>query len=684
MSPAIEQAVRGASVLLNARSVVVIGASDNEAKVGARPAVILDRLGFTGSVYQINRSGGPGFHASLADLPETPDLAVVCLPAAAATEAVRTCAEAGVSAAVVFSNGFAESGDTALQDELRAATRGTLRLLGPNCLGFADFTTGVAGTFSSYLLKRRIRPGNVTLISQSGALGNALMLAFESLQVDLRAWVATGNEVDLTISDFLEAFLDDDETHTIVACVESLRDGERWVPLARRAAAAGKRILVVKGGLSSRSRSLALSHSGKMLGSYALWDEFTRDLGIVSVESIGELADVAHVADCLARAGAGPSSAGLGVVTSSGGLGVLLSDAGERHGVRFADLQPGTTADLVALLPAGASVQNPVDPTPVTDEVYCGAGRILADDPDVGVVLVILQSLSRDYATVADRIVSLADHAAAVGTVVAVSYLAESDALPAEVEASLRRRGVVVLPSPDRVVRALGLLAGRRGTATEPHTGPATESAAMTWWDVAPWLERAQLPVVPWAAAPTAQAAVDFLAEFGGPIVMKIDDPAIGHKSDVGGVVLGISDAAGATAAHADLRRLGTGVVAQRQAEPGLEAIVSVRRDAELGGFCSVGWGGVYADLMADLVSAPCPLSAADAHRLLARSTLGRVVAGFRGDEGYDAEAFVQLLVDLTTAFAAQSEFTEVELNPVRILRPGRGCVVVDALVPLW
>jgi acetate---CoA ligase (ADP-forming) len=681
-----------ASSLLHAKSIVVIGASASASKAGGRPHRILDKLGFSGEVFLVNKRhaepiDGLHVYSDVSELPSVPDLAIVCLPASGVVQAIEACASKGIGAAVVFSNGFAESGDTGLQNALLDAAAGSVRLLGPNCLGFANFNNGVAGTFSSYLLQRDITPGSsVALVTQSGALGNSLLLSFSELQVDLQAWAATGNEADLTITDFVEAFVEDQHTRLVVTCVESLKDGHRWVDIARRARDRGKKILVVKGGASERSQALALSHSGKLLGSHVLWTEFADQLGLVSVETVNDLADVTHVGHCLQGIDFDPAKGGLGIVTSSGGLGVLLSDSCERNGVKLADLERATRDELVSALPVGASVHNPVDPTPVTDEAYLGAARTLLSDKGVGIVLVILQSLSRDYGSVAGRVADLAEFASQRNKVVAISYLAENDRLPADVEGSLRRGGVIVLPSPDRVIRAWGRLIGMP-KSLDSHSSTesvATPPTAVPWREVAPWLEQVGLPVVQSATLTSAADARSFLEQVRAPVVLKIDDPAVAHKSDVGGVILNIADPGQIVDAYHKLAALGSEdavVVGQKQVEGGLEVLVSVRRDAELGVVLSVGWGGIYTNLISDIVSAPCPLTSEEARRLVTRSRIGELLLGFRGDCGYDIDALCVLLERLSQVFSAQDRYREIEINPVRVLRDGHGCVIVDALV---
>lgn len=676
--------------LVAPRSVVVVGASSDPSRPSGRVASYLRTGGFAGDVYTVNPKheevqGFPCF-PSIRDLPEVPDLAVLGVPAAAVPAALRQLSEIGVGAAISFASGFAEAGNDTLNRALVEALRDSgVRLLGPNCLGVVTTESGLTATFSSFLAHRTLRPGGITLLTQSGAVGNAILLGLTGYGVGIRSWVATGNEVDLDLIDFASYFVADDGTKAIVCFAESLRDAVRLVDVADRARRAGKALVVLKAGSAARSRSLAASHSGKMLGSHEAWAQFATYAGIVTPASLEQLVEVAHLAEqgsAEIRSGA----AGIAVLCSSGGYGVLLADACERAGVRLADLSAETADGLRTCLPGGATLENPIDPTPVTDDAYFTALGHLVRDPAVHLALVIVNSLSREYDRLLDHLQLVARLAAEQATTLVVSYFTEADRLPAEQEQELRAAGCLVVPDPVRFIAALGRLQGSHGA---PQIRPAVDGgpqdgSLLPWAAAARLLTEHGLPVTPWATVSSPADAERFHAEHAGPVVLKLDDPGVPHKSEVGGVRLGLSSAAELRAAFtalADARRTAQAqLIVQVEAEDGVDALVGCQRDPELGPLVTVGVGGTLTELIGDVVTRPCPVDRDEAERMVSGSKLGQLLAGYRGADSYDAGSLAEAIVAISRVFAEQAELIELECNPVIVHASGAGCTIVDIL----
>jgi len=355
----------------DAGSVVVVGASANHLRNPGKPLYYLSRYGYAGQLYAVNPNrqeifGKPSY-PSITELPVAPELALVMLPAALVPDTIRQCGERGIRHGVVFGNGFADAGNQSLQADLLAAARsGGVRVLGPNCLGAVNTGNGLTATFSTYLLRKMFRRGPVGLLTQSGAVGNAILLTFQDLGVGISKWIATGNEADLGIMDFAEYAVEDPKIRVLAFFVESVKDGWRWAAVARRARELGKPIIALKAGRGARSRRAATSHSGKMVGGYGVWRDFAIAYGIIAVDTLEEFCDSVYAISTARSMPAGD----LGVLCGSGGLGVLIGDECERAGVRLAELTSGTVAQLRTVLPPGAGLENPIDPTPVTDPVY--------------------------------------------------------------------------------------------------------------------------------------------------------------------------------------------------------------------------------------------------------------------------------------------------------------------------
>ena len=282
-----------------AASVVVVGASSDPTKNSGKPLYHLSRHGYQGQVCAVNPRheqifGFPSYQ-SVEAIPGSPELALIMLPAAGAADAIRACGARGVRAAVVFGNGFADVGRADLQEELaEAARQAGMRLLGPNCLGAVNTANGLTASFSSYLLRRAFRPGRVALATQSGSIGNAILMDFQDLGVGLSKWVATGNEADVDLLDVVEYMVEDPASHVIAVFAEAFRRGWRWPGIATRAYELGKPIIVLKAGIGVRSMQAVISHSGKIAGVHKVWEDLAALEHLAVVDSVEELCDAAQ------------------------------------------------------------------------------------------------------------------------------------------------------------------------------------------------------------------------------------------------------------------------------------------------------------------------------------------------------------------------------------------------------
>ncbi len=680
-----------------ARSVVVVGASANQLRNPGKPLYYLTRYGYSGRLYAVNPNHSEIFgcksYPSVADLPEAPELAAVMVPVKLVPEAIRQCGEHGIRHAVVFANGFADSGNFALQDELLDAARQFgIRLLGPNCLGVVNVGNGLTATFSTYLLRKMFKRGPIGLLTQSGAVGNAILLTFQDMGIGISRWVATGNEADIGIMDFAEYVVEEPDCKILAFFVESVRDGWRWPAVARRARELGKPIIALKAGMGMRSRRAATSHSGRMVGSYGVWREVAAEHGIVAVHTMEEFCDAAYALSTVRRLPDGD----LGVFCGSGGIGVLISDECERTGVRLAEISSETRSQLRNILPPGAGLENPVDPTPVTDAVYFRGAECLLGDANVRALLIIVTSLVRDYEETMRVVQHLNELAASEGKLVAVSYFSPADRLPREKEEALSSEGVIILPDPLRTVRGLAalsaaysILSGKekpseRQAAAPDHRAVSTDSVGLGWEDLGPLMARYGVGAEAPLAAGSADDAARLLKDLGTPIVLKLDDPNIAHKTEAGLVHMNISSAAEARRAYSELAEKATTdaarVIAQRQLRGGVEVLVGCTIDPEFGRIVSVGAGGTLAELLKDVRSALCPVDAAGARRLLERTRIHPLLTGFRGGRKHDMAALAEMIARVSRLFVENPELAELEMNPVVVMAEGQGAYAVDLL----
>lgn len=679
------------SRLINPSSIALIGASPDPGKLAARPLHYLKRYGYQGRIYPVNpkhaQIDGVSCVHSVSALPRDIDLALILLPAAGVADALEQCAERGVASAISIAGGFAEAGEAAEQDRLtEICERGGIRLIGPNCVGLVRPAQGVTATFSSELRNRMPRPGKVALFTQSGALGNAMLQSFNDLDIGLAYWVSTGNEADVGLLDLLEHAIGDPEVEMIAMYVEGLKHGERLLALSRRARAAGKAIIVLRAGKSQLGRAAAVSHTGKLAGAWKVWSDVARQAGVINVDSLDDLLDVALLFD---RYGAPSrlSAKGLGVLTVSGGMGVLISDAAAQAGLAIPEFSGQTQAALRSVLPEQMNVANPVDTALFTDEQgYAHCAEAVLRDEHIGVLLLVLTRLAHDYSALLPWLEKLSRQAAELGKRLAVSYLSSSDQMEPADRRQLMAAGALVLPTPERVVMALGH-ALQGGAVAAP---PADEGAADPSRNAADFLERAGVPLVPEGVFTGVDAAMAFAEAQGYPVVLKVVSPDIAHKSEAGGVALDLRDAAALRAAWARMvdsvacRAPGariTGYSVQPMLSGGFELIVGCSIDPELGRVLMIGAGGIWAEVLDDVRFLALPTSEAEITAALERLRIGPILAGARGQGSLDIAAAARAIQRLGQQFLTDDWVREVDLNPVLVRPAGKGVVALDVLV---
>jgi len=680
--------------LLQPGTIALVGASPDARKLAGRPLAYLKRYGFQGQVYAVNPKypdidGVPCF-PSIAALPRDIDLALILLPAHQVADALEQCALQGVRCAISIAGGFAEAGSAAEQQRLTdiCQTHG-IRLIGPNCVGALHPALGMTATFSSELRNRMPRPGRMALFTQSGALGNALLQSFNDLDIGLAYWVSSGNEADVGLMDLIEYSLDDDNVNLIALYIEGLKHGERLSELARKARQKNKAIVVLRAGKSQLGRAAAVSHTGKLAGAWKVWQDVSRQAGVISVETLDELLDVAIVFDRLGFP-TGSGTQGLGVLTVSGGMGVLISDAAAAFQLPLPPFSADTQARLRGLLPAQMTVANPVDTALFTDEKgFAACAEAVLEDPGIDVLLVVMTRLAHDYKAMLPWLAQLASAARKAGKCLAISYLSSSDSFERDGRTLLLASGALILPTPDRLARALGhrhRVAQVPCYAAQPiASGPPQRSSSMQGF-----LQQAGVPQVPEGLFQDVGAATAFAEAQGYPVVLKVSSPDIAHKTEAGGVALNLKDAASlraswlqmeqSVAAHAPQARI-DGYAVQPMVLDGFELIVGCSVDPELGRVLMVGAGGIYAEVFDDVRFLALPTGAEEIRAVLGGLRCAPILAGTRGQEPLDTEAAVQTILRLANQFMVDDWVQEVDINPLRVRMVGRGAVALDTLV---
>ena len=672
-------------------SVAVVGASRRRGSIGGELFRNVLAGDFAGTAYPVNREGvsvaGVRGYASVSEIPDAVDLAVVSLPAAAVLEAAEDALREGVRALVVISAGFAEVGSEGAerQERLLALVRAHgARLIGPNCLGIATAAASLDATFAA----RSAPGGNIGFSSQSGALGLALLEAAEARGLGLSAFVSIGNKADVSSNDLLEWWEDDDATAVILLYVESFGNPRRFGRLARRVARR-KPILALKSGTSATGQRAASSHTAALAGSEAAVDALFRQAGVIRAGSLEELIDVA----ALLSSQPAPKGRRVAVLTNAGGLGILCADACEAAGLELPELSGETRGRLLELLSPEASVANPVDMLGgATAAAYAEALPLLLADPHVdAVVALFVPTVTATADGVADALERAARGSGEEKPVLAVVMSA------AGIPEPLRRAEgrVAAFAYPESAARALGRAAERAEWLRRPHgTVPALEGvdrAAATrvvegalaaaedvWLDPAETRELLSaygLPLVGERVAATPAEAAAAATELGFPAVVKTAAAGV-HKTETGGVVLDLPDA---EAVRAAAERLGAPVVVQPLVRGGAELLAGVVQDPVFGPLVAFGPGGVLAELIGEAAFRIAPLTDADADELVSGGKAGRLVVGFRGAPPADADALVDLVLRLALLGEELPAVAELDLNPVLALPDG--CVAVDARV---
>lgn len=694
--------------LFRPRSVAVIGASRDPDSVGG---LILRNLlgGFSGPVYPINPHTDSVLsvpaYASLRDVPREIDLAIIAVRAASVPAVLDDCRAKGVKAVIVPSAGFAEIGPAGrvLQDEvLKQVREAGMRMVGPNCLGVlnTDPEVRLNATFAS----TPVRAGRVAMSSQSGALGVAVLEYAATFGLGFSSFVSVGNKADVSGNDLLEYWEQDPRTDLVLLYLESFGNPRRFARIARRVARR-KPILAVKSGRSRAGSRAASSHTAALAGSEAGAEAVFRQTGVLRADTLEEMFEVAAL---LAHQPL-PKGPRVAIVTNAGGPGILCADACEAAGLQLPSLAPETAAALRTFLPGTASVANPVDMIATAGPAeYERAVPLLLDDPHVDAVVVIHIPVRQQDALGVEEAIARGRARATT----ARSKPIAACLLSASVGSGTRGAGetIPVYRFPESVARALGRaweranwLAQPEGQEPElPGLRPAAAREvcrrALTERGEG-WLRCDEVTAVLAAfglrslslvecASPEDAARAAELA--GGPVAVKLLSDTLVHKTDVGGVLLGVRGGEAARRAWdeiaARVRSAGReqemrGVSVQPMAGPGLETMMGFTLDPAFGPLVAFGLGGTLLELFADVVFRVTPLTARDAIGMLESIRARRLLDGYRNQPPIDKAALVDMLLRVAQLAEDVPEIAELDLNPVLALPAGEGAVALDARV---
>jgi len=606
------------------------------------------------------------------------DLAVIASPAATVAAVLEDCAAAGVKVAVVITAGFSEAGNVAGEEEIKRIARGSgIRVVGPNCAGILNTGYNLYPT-----LEVRPPAGHTALISQSGALGGAVLAWAEEQGLGISKFVSYGNRVDVDEVDLLAYLADDPDTVVVALYIESVRDGREFMR-AVHAFTRRKPLVVIKSGRSRSGQRATLSHTGSLAGADAAYDAALRQCGAIRVDTVEEMFDLckgfAHVPPVRGRR--------IAIVTNSGGPGVMAADWDEKLGIDVAEPSPALREKLASFLPAHCALRNPFDLTVEgTEDGYRRTLEAVLTEYDAALAL----NVNTPYLDSAALARGICDAADATGKPVVATFMAGStvvDALPV-----LKARGIPNYAIGERGVTVLARMAAYEEArarhrplpevALDPRRLPG--DGQMLEPDAMAWLAANGILVPAHRFAATAAEAVQGCRELGYPVVMKVVSPDILHKSNVGGVLLNIGDDAAARAAFESIRRgaVGTdfrGVVIYPMVRDAHEMLLGLTRDPQFGPVVVFGLGGIYTEILHDIAVRVAPVDRGEAEAMIGEIKAAALLRGARGQRPADLDALADLLVTFSQLPFRYPALREVDLNPVFV--SSDGVVVGDVRV---
>ena len=685
--------------LFNPGSVAVIGASSRPGALSWWPLHLVATKGFTGEIYPINPSRGEieglRCYDSIRSVPGLVDLAVVALGADKTVDAVRDCAEAGVRNVVLPAGGFGEVDEEGAQrqDEIfQIASAKGMRVVGPNTDGIANLANGAIGSIQP-LFDEGIFPGSVGLVTQSGATASSLLYRLKLAGIGCKYYASTGNEIDLGLADYMSVMVQDPEVRLVLIYVETLRKPDDFRNVAELAMKLGKPVALIKVGRSEQGARRAAAHTGSLAGADQLYDALFDSCGVIRVSEMSELVAIAKV---FLTQGA-PRTPGAGIISVSGGAAGALADKASEMRVPVPAIKEETEARLSAALRFGA-VFNPCDLTgeiatnpSLAQTIYDG----FSTEEAIGNIVYARKHLTAGAGVAAARM--LAESASQPGARPLSIYAMDGEIWGEEAEV-YQEHQIPVFDNLNDLYTATSRLAWWSDTCSRPaqalsETGSVTESyrGVVPADDAKRLVKEAGLRLVDEKVVLDRGAAMDAGEAIGFPVVLKIVSERIPHKTEVGGVAIGIRnrDEAGDTFDRlmANARAFlgegeADGVVVQEQVEGGTEIILGLKIDPNLGPFVLVGLGGITTELMKDVAIRPAPVDIGTAREMIDGLRGKALLYGFRGEPSRDVEALADSIVKLSALGAAQREWlSEADLNPLLVLEDGKGVRAVDILL---
>jgi len=681
--------------LFRPRAVALVGASDDPFKIGGRPLRYMTDSRSPVPIYPVNPTRdevqGHKAYPSIEAIPDTVDQVILAVPAARAEAAVADGLAAGVRSFVMFTAGFAEAGDEGVEAQARLVETiraGGARLLGPNAMGLLNFADRVFSSFSSAMDRGELTVGRVGVVSQSGAVGSYIHNLLTRRGIALSKFVATGNEADVEASECVEFMAGDPDCDVLVVYLETGRDGPGLMRALDTARRNGKPVVVLKAGRTDAGQAVATSHTGAMAGSAAVFSAVLEASGALVARSLPELVEMTYAC----AFGLIPRDHSLAMVTVSGGAGVMAADAAVEAGMPMPPLPEEGFAKVRELLPLAVG-RNPLDTTAATigdRTLFMRAVETMLQGRDYGSVMLFMANAGMNMRDIEAMRPALEGFRAKYPE---TNFAICTQSTPENAK-EIEKTGFMVFLDPEACVKALAAVSRLRAVfedraAAEALPAPVDLPDRMDEATAGRLLAEAGIPMARTGTAADADGAVRLAEEIGWPVVLKVLSADIAHKSEVGGVKVGLADEAAVRAAFDEVtgnaRRAApgadiAGVTVSRMVQGGVQVILGAHRDPTFGPMVMVGLGGIFTEIMKDTAMRPAPVGEPEALEMIRGLKGFPLLDGARGQAKADVGALARAVAALSRFAAAQGAALEgAEINPMIVLP--EGCVGVDALV---
>ena len=689
------------AMLFQARSIALVGASQVEDSVGGRPIKYLQKYGFDGRIYPVTPRyeaiNGLQCYASVREIPDPVDLALLAVSAARIPDVLEDCAAKGIPTVLIFSSGFAELGDEGREAQVRLVNEARnhgVRICGPNSMGTMNLRSGLTATFSA-VLEHNHRPGSMALISQSGMYGAYILAQATTADIGFGLFATTGNEADIELAELLQYVVSEPETKSVLAYVEQIRDGDAFVQAAESALEQGRPIVIIKVGRSDVGARAAQSHTGAIAGSDEAYKAVFRQHGLIAVDTVDEMLDIAQLIDY----GIFPEGNRVGIISLSGGAAIMIADACAASGLEVPTLPQEVQLSLKKRVPF-AGVANPIDATGQLfndPDFYKDFLGTLVKQPDIDSIVLFFGQMIGYVEDLGITVVQESVKAArSCGKPFAMV------AMPGDGRAAtlLREGGIPHFTDPERTIRAIAAvtsyterrktLLARRRKAGNIDLSPIDRVEVDTELGAKKFLSDHGLHVTREHLATSSETAVGHAYNIGYPVALKVNSPDIAHKTEVNAIKLGLGNELEVKRAYEEIMQtVGDrcpnaevrGILVQEMIRGGLELILGVKHDPVFGPMVMCGFGGIHAEVLRDFSLRQAPVEQDTAAEMLSELRGYSILEGTRGKGPVDIAAVIDAVVKLSwIAVRTREWIKELDINPLIALPEGQGCVVADAL----